>query len=78
MNNPTNTNEVVVKLTDGWTLRSGLLSQGWYESIKCGEYVRICRPDGSEYLYWDAKDWHDDPVMVMSTIINAASGYRPK
>ena len=69
--------EVIVKLADGWTLRSGLTSKGWYESVRCGEYVRLCRPNGTEYMYWDKAEWHDDPVLVMGAIINSASGYRP-
>lgn len=64
--------EVVVELADGWTLRSG----SSYETFVSGEYVRLCRPDGSEYVYWDHGEWSDDPILVMGAIINSAAGFR--
>lgn len=65
--------EVTVQLADGWSLQSGSST----DAFTCGEYVRLCRPDGSEYLYWDQEEWATEPVLVMGAIINAASGYRP-
>lgn len=64
-------NEVVVRLADGWTLRSGSTD------FSSGDYVRLVRPDGSEYLYWHNDEWRDDPTLVMGAIINAAAGFRP-
>jgi len=66
--------EVVARLADGWTLRSGSSTP----DFTSGEYVRLCRPDGSEYLYWDKEEWTIDPVLVMGAIINAAAGFRPE
>jgi hypothetical protein len=65
--------EIVVRLADGWTIRSGSSDPDY----TCGEYVRICRPDGSEYLYEDNAEWRDDPVLVMGAVIMAAAGFRP-
>ena len=62
--------EVVVSLADGWTLRSGS------DDFVSGDYVRLCRPDGTEYLYWDSEEWQTDPRLVMGAIINAAAGLR--
>lgn len=62
--------EVVVKLADGWTLRSGA------KHFTSGEYVRLVDPEGSESLYWDHAEWQEDPVLVMGAIINSAAGLR--
>ncbi len=62
--------EVVVTLADGWTLRSG------DDHFISGGYVRLCRPDGSEYMQWDSTEWEADPVLVMGAIINSAAGLR--
>lgn len=62
--------EVIVELKDGWSLRS---SSKTYEA---GDYVRLCRPDGSEYAYWHYDEWQADPRLVMGAIINAAAGKR--
>lgn len=62
--------EVVVELADGWTLRSGA------EQFTSGEYVRLVRPDGTEYAYWDNAEWQEDPVLVMGAILNSAAGLR--
>jgi hypothetical protein len=61
--------EVIIRLTNGWTLRSG------GESRASGEYVRLCTPHGGEHLYWSSDEWRQDPVVVMGAIINAAAGY---
>lgn len=65
--------EVVVQLANGWTLRSGSDSKSGFIS---GDYVRLCRPDGSESLFWSSDEWRDDPVLVMGAIMNAAAGFR--
>lgn len=70
-------NEIVVSLADGWTLRSGLSPAGKGE-FTTGEYVRICKPDGTEFAYWDNAEWEEDPVNVMGAIVNVMAGYRPK
>ena len=62
--------EVVVTLADGWTLRSA------DQIFTSGGYVRLCRPDGTEYAYWDHTEWRDDPTLVMGAIINSAAGLR--
>lgn len=62
--------ETIVRLADGWTLRSGS------ETFQSGDYVRLCRPDGSEYAYWHYDEWRADPQLVMGAIINAAAGVR--
>ena len=71
-------NEVVCKLANGWSLRSG----GPPNPLHCagftsGGYVRLCKPDGTEHLYWDHSEWEEDPICVMGAIINAAAGFRP-
>jgi len=73
----TDPDEIIVPLADGWSLRSGVYDPTDPEAFTCGEYVRLVRPDGSEYLYWDQAEWRDDPALVMGAILNAASGYRP-
>jgi hypothetical protein len=67
---------VVLKLADGWELHSGLYDPDSTE-FTCGEWVSLHRPDGSEYVYWDASEWQTDPELVMGAIINSAAGYRP-
>ena len=68
--------DTVVKLADGWTLRSGVYEKDAKEALKSGEYVRLCKPDGEEYLFWDQSEWRDDPAIVMGAIMNAAAGFR--
>lgn len=69
--------ESVAALADGWSLRSGVYDQAAPDALTSGEYVRLCRPDGTEYAYWDAEEWTTDPALVMGAIINAAAGLRP-
>ena len=64
--------EVVVELKDGYTLRSGSDD----EAFTSGEWVRLCRPDGSEAIYWHYDEWKEDPILVMGAIINSAAGLR--
>lgn len=66
--------EVVVALASGWTLRSGVYHPESPDALTSGEYVRLCRPDGREHLYWDQQEWTDDPALVMGAIINSAAG----
>lgn len=66
--------EVVVKLADGCSLRSGSASS----AFTSGEYVRLCDKRGREILYWDHEEWQNDPVLVMGAIINSAAGLRVK
>lgn len=68
--------EVVVRLADGWTLRSGVYDQTDDAALTSGEYVRLCYPDGEEYAYWDQEEWHTDPALVMGAVINSAAGLR--
>ena len=62
--------EVVALLADGWSLRSS--SKAWLS----GDYIRLCRPDGSEHTYWDCSEWRDEPELVMGAIINLAAGLK--
>lgn len=64
--------EVVLVLASAWTLRSGVAEPDDGDSFTSGEYVRLCRPDGTEHLAWDQQEWADDPVLVMGAILNAA------
>lgn len=64
--------EVVVRLADGWSLRSGSPILG----LMSGDYVRLVRPDGSEYCYWHHNEFEDDSAVVLGAVINAAAGYR--
>ncbi|MDT0618466.1 hypothetical protein RM531_08250 [Salinisphaera sp. P385] len=68
--------EVSVALADGWSLRSGVYKPDDSDALTSGEYVRLCRPDGSEYQYWDQSEWQEDPGLVMGAIMNAAAGLR--
>lgn len=54
--------ETALKLSNGWTLRSDN-----------GNNVRLCEPDGTERIYWDQNEWHEDPVGVMAAIFGAAT-----
>lgn len=73
---PTNDdNEVVVQLSNGCSIRSGVYEPG-PDSLTCGEYVRVCDPNGEEAVYWDSAEWEEDPVLVMGAIINSAYGLR--
>jgi hypothetical protein len=69
-------NEVIVKLADGWTIRSGVYKPDDPEATISGEYVRLCDPEGAEYLYYDQAEWEEDPATVMGAFINAAAGLR--
>ncbi len=68
--------EVVVRLADGCTLRSGVYDSTDPEARICGEYVRLCEADGTEYAYWDQEEWATDPALVMGAILNVAGGLR--
>lgn len=68
--------EVIVKLADGCTLRSGVYDPGAPGALTAGEYVRLCDPDGEEIHYWDKEEWSVDPALVMGAIMTAASGHR--
>lgn len=54
--------ETIIDLPNGWSLRS-----------EAGDNVRLVRPDGSEHVYWDQNEWHEDPVGVMAAIFGAAT-----
>ena len=62
--------EVIIKLEDGCTLRSGS------EEYEAGDYVRLCDQEGNEVEYWDHQEWVDDPIVVMGAIINIMAGVR--
>ena len=68
--------EVVVKLADGWTLRTSVYDKDTVGALTSGEYVRLCRPNGDEYAYWDQEEWRADPALVMGAIMNSAAGLR--
>lgn len=68
--------EVVVHVADGWSLRSGVIGGAAPSALLSGDYVRLCRPDGSEYQYWDSEEWKVEPTLVMGAILNAAAGLR--
>ena len=68
--------EVVVVLADGWTIRSGVYEPTAPDARVSGEYVRLVRPDGNEYAYWDQDEWEKDPALVMGAILNSAAGLR--
>lgn len=71
--------EVVVKLADGCSLRSGVYepdAPDAPDALTSGEYVRLCDTDGTELLYWDQAEWATDPALVMGAIINSAAGLR--
>lgn len=67
--------EIVVKLADGCTIRSGAQDKG-DGALVSGDYVRVCEPDGTEYMYWHYDEWAADPQLVMGAIINTAAGLR--
>lgn len=68
--------EVVVRLADGCTLRSGVYEPSAKGALTSGEYVRLCATDGTEIAYWDQEEWRTDPALVMGAIINSAAGLR--
>lgn len=65
--------EVVVPLTTGWALASGVYNPADPQARVCGEYVRLVRPDGTEAAYWDQEEWRRDPALVMGAILNSAA-----
>ena len=70
--------EVIVNLADGCTLRSGVYDPHAEGALTSGEYVRLCDQSGEEVLYWDKDEWATDPALVMGAIINSAAGLRVK
>ena len=63
--------EVVLQLAEGWTLRSGPEYNLENRDHNTGAYVRVCGPDGSEWLAWHHSEWRANPVGVMGEIIFA-------
>ena len=62
--------EIIMPIGDGqYTLRSGTESA----DFTAGSYVRLVGPSGDEILYWDHREWRDDPELVMGAIICAAA-----
>lgn len=59
------TDERVVQLANGRTLRSGS------KTHEAGDYVRLCDKTGKELAYWDHKEWQEDPIVVMGAILNS-------
>lgn len=53
--------EAILRLSDGYTARTPA-----YPS-DC-DYVRICDSEGDEVVYWDVKEWSDEPELVMGAL----------
>lgn len=68
--------EIIVKLADGCTLRSGVDDPGAEGALTAGDYVRLCDPDGEEIHFWSKEEWETDPALVMGAIMIAAAGNR--
>lgn len=68
--------EIIVKLADGCTLRSGVDDPDAEGALTAGDYVRLCGPDGKEIQFWSKDEWQADPALVMGAIMIAASGNR--
>jgi len=71
-------NEVVVKLADGWSIRSGVYKPDEEGALTSGEYIRLVDPEGVEYLYYDQAEWepNNEGALVMGAFLNAAAGLR--
>lgn len=67
----TTSGEVLVTLADGWMLVSNS------EDYLSGDYVRILRPDGTEYACWSHEEWAAEPQQIMGAIVNCLAGHRP-
>lgn len=71
MTNATNlaieSEETVVHLTNGMSLRSGSTTR------QSGDYVSLCYADGSQRSRWVSSQWRDDPTGVMAAIMAAAA-----
>jgi hypothetical protein len=52
----------------------GIRSPGDYST---GGYVRVCRPDGSEWIAWHHSEWRARPVSIMAEIILALKDHLP-
>ena len=65
-----NKHEVIVKLADGCTVRSGS------EHRTAGDYVRICDENNKEIAYWHFDEWGDEPTRIMEAVINFMAGKR--
>lgn len=70
---PLDNNEVVVKLANGMTLRSGVNDPESEFVLTAGDYVRLCYADGSQRSRWEAAQWEQDPAGVMAAIMVAAA-----
>ena len=68
--------EIIVKLADGCTLRSGVDDPDAEGALTAGDYVRLCGPDGEEIHFWSKDEWQTDPSLVMGAIMIAAAGNR--
>lgn len=68
--------EIIVKLADGCTLRSGADDPDAEGALTAGDYVRLCGPDGEEIHYWSKDEWQADPALVMGAIMIATAGNR--
>lgn len=68
--------EIVIKLADGCTLRSGVDDPDAEGALTAGDYVRLCGPDGEEIHFWSKDEWQTDPALVMGAIMIAAAGNR--
>jgi len=62
--------EVIVKLADGCTVRSGSAAR------LAGDYIRICNPNNEEIAYWHCDEWENEPILTMGAIINFMAGKR--
>lgn len=74
--NASDADEIIVKLADGCTLRSGVDDPDAEGALTAGDYVRLCGPDGKEIHFWSKDEWQTDPALVMGAIMNAAAGNR--
>ena len=66
--NPANRSpEIIIPLPNGGTIRCG---EG--EVSEWGGYLRICDKKGNEIVYWDKKEWEEDPECVIGAVFSCA------
>ena len=59
--------ELVCKLANGWSIRIGPGGTwAW------GAYVRVCTEKGNEVLYYDQKEWEEEPEQVIGALFSCA------
>ena len=66
--------EFVLHLANGHTIRTSTFA----DHPEGADYVRVCRPDGTELAYWDSEEWRDNPQLVIGAFLGCAAAEPPE